>query len=88
MRWMDYVSAYMRTQDLYKKKIKFYHDKKIEKQEFTSGDKLLLFDLRIKLFLIKLQTKIDCPYIVSTVFPYGAVELVNKYWKRFKVNSQ
>lgn len=40
--------------DLYKEKM-MYHDKKIEKKNFTVGDLALLFNLRFKIYIGKLK---------------------------------
>ena len=42
-------SAYESTR-LFKEKVKMWHDRKILKQTFTTGDKVLLFNSRLKLF--------------------------------------
>jgi dTDP-4-amino-4,6-dideoxygalactose transaminase len=43
---------------IYKERTKRWHDKRIKKKSFTSGDKVLLFNLRVKLFGHgKLQSK-------------------------------
>jgi hypothetical protein len=35
---------------LYKERIKRWHDKRLKKKEFKPGDKVLLFNSRVKLF--------------------------------------
>jgi hypothetical protein len=35
---------------MYKERTKRWHDKRIKKKNFTSGDKVLLFNSRVKLF--------------------------------------
>ncbi|XP_047252285.1 uncharacterized protein LOC124887136 [Capsicum annuum] len=45
-----HLGAYERA-DLYKEKIKKYHDRKIAKRDFHKGDWVLLFNSRLKLFL-------------------------------------
>jgi len=35
---------------IYKERLKRWHDKRIKKKEFTIGDKVLLFNYRVKLF--------------------------------------
>ena len=43
---------------IYKERIKRWHDKRIKKKEFALGDKVLLFNSRVKLFEHgKLQSK-------------------------------
>ena len=35
---------------IYKERMKRWHDKRIKRKEFTLGDKVLLFNSRVKLF--------------------------------------
>ena len=73
---------------LYKEKMKKYHDNKIEKREFMVGDLMLLFNSRLRLFPGKLKFKWTGPYLVTQLFPHGALELETKEGVRFKVNGQ
>ncbi|KAK4707048.1 hypothetical protein R3W88_033387 [Solanum pinnatisectum] len=73
---------------LYKEKMKKYHDQKIEKHEFVMGDLVLLFKSRLRLFPGKLKSKWTRPFIVTPVFPHGAVKLENNEGTRFNVNGQ
>ena len=59
---------------LYKEKMQKYHDLKIEKREFMAGDLVLLFNSRLRLFKGKLKSKWTGPYLVTDLFPHGAVE--------------
>jgi len=68
--------------------MKKYHDQKIETCEFVVGDLVLLFNFRLRLFPGKLKSKWTGPFIVTQVFPHGAVELENNEGTRFKVNGQ
>ena len=68
--------------------MKKYHDLKIEKREFMVGDLVLLFNSRLRLFPGKLKSKWTGPYLVTQLFPHGAVELETKEGVRFKVNGQ
>ena len=68
--------------------MKKYHDIKIEKQEFMVGDLVLLYNSSLRLFPSKLKSKWTGPYLVTQLFPHGAVELENKEGVRFKVNGQ
>ena len=66
-----------------------FHDKHILRKEFAPGMKILLYDSRLHLFLGKLRSRWTGPYIVSRVFPYGAVEIKDpKSGAKFKVNGQ
>ena len=73
---------------LYKEKMKKYHDQKIEKRDFMVGDLVLLFNSRLHLFLGKLKSKWNGPYLVTQLFSHGAVELETKEGVWFKVNGQ
>ncbi|XP_059650697.1 uncharacterized protein LOC132296522 [Cornus florida] len=60
---------------IYKAKTKAFHDKHIVKKSFAPGQKVWLFNSRLKLFPGKLRSRWDGPYIVTTIFPHGAIEL-------------
>ncbi|XP_014492527.1 uncharacterized protein LOC106754968 [Vigna radiata var. radiata] len=61
----------------YKKKVKFYHDRKFIKRVFNLGQQVLLFNSRLKLFPGKLKSKWSGPSIVKNVHPHEAIELVD-----------
>ena len=65
----------MRMHESLKKKVKRWHDRKIENREFKPGDKVLLHNSRFKLFPGKLRSKWDGPYDVDEAYPSGAVKL-------------
>ncbi|XP_019258572.1 PREDICTED: uncharacterized protein LOC109236797 [Nicotiana attenuata] len=74
---------------VYKERMKFIHDKKILKREFKSGDLVLLFNSRLKLFSGKLKSKWSGRFKVVNVSPLGAVELESEDGLRtYKVNGQ
>ncbi|XP_019237579.1 PREDICTED: uncharacterized protein LOC109217764 [Nicotiana attenuata] len=60
---------------LYREKTKRWHDKHIQHHEFESGQEVLLFNSRLKLFPRKLKSLCEGPFIVVSVKPRGAVEL-------------
>ncbi|XP_075077213.1 uncharacterized protein LOC142163956 [Nicotiana tabacum] len=60
---------------LYKEKTKRWHDKRIKPRQFEPGQKVLLFNSRLKLFLGKLNSRWSGPFEVVRVTPYGAIEL-------------
>jgi len=73
---------------LYKERTKRWHDKRLKKKEFKSGDKVLLFNSRVKLSRHgKLQSKWEGPYKVISASSHGAVTLQNDKGMLFKVNS-
>nr|GEV77950.1 reverse transcriptase domain-containing protein [Tanacetum cinerariifolium] len=72
---------------IYKKKTKRIHDSKIKDRVFKVGDRDLLFNSRLKIFLGKLKTHGSGPFTITQVFPYGTVELSQTDGPNFKVNS-
>ena len=68
--------------------MKKYHDKKIEKREFTIGDLLFLFNSRLCFFLGQLMSKSTGPFLITQVFPHHAFELENKVGAKFNINAQ
>ncbi|RDX85242.1 hypothetical protein CR513_33602, partial [Mucuna pruriens] len=45
------------------------------RKEFRDGQKVLLFHSRLRLIASKLHSRWDKPFVITNVFPYGAVEL-------------
>ncbi|KAH9681669.1 hypothetical protein KPL71_027055 [Citrus sinensis] len=74
---------------IYKQRMKVVHDKHILRKSFTPGQKVLLYNSRLHLFPGKLRSRWSGPFIVRTVFPYGAIKIENpKNGDLFKVNGQ
>ncbi|XP_062086268.1 uncharacterized protein LOC133792383 [Humulus lupulus] len=73
---------------IYKEKSKAFHDKRILRKDFQPGDKVLLFNSRLKLFLGKLKSRWSGPYTVVFSLPYGAVQVHSEKTGDFKVNGQ
>ncbi|CAL2266116.1 unnamed protein product [Prunus armeniaca] len=73
---------------IYKEKTKAFHDKAIQRKTFEIGQKVLLFNSRLRLFPGKLRSRWYGPFVVTNVFPHGAVEIQNdKMGNIFKVNG-
>ncbi|GKC69174.1 reverse transcriptase domain-containing protein [Tanacetum coccineum] len=72
---------------IYKEKTKKIHDSKIKNREFHVGDRVLLFNFRLKIFSRKLKPRWSCPFMITEVFPYGTVELSQPNGPNFKVNG-
>ncbi|GJZ14534.1 hypothetical protein Tco_0550211 [Tanacetum coccineum] len=72
---------------IYKEKTKKIHDAKIKNREFHIGDRVLLFNSRLKIFSGKLKSRWSGPFTVAEVFPYGTVELSQPDGPNFKVNG-
>ncbi|GJZ74470.1 reverse transcriptase domain-containing protein [Tanacetum coccineum] len=72
---------------IYKEKTKKIHDAKIKNREFHIGDRVLLFNSRMKIFSGKLKSRWSGPFTVAEVFSYGTVELSQPDGPNFKVNG-
>jgi len=73
---------------IYKEKTKSLHDRMITRKEFHVGDKVLLYHLRLKIFLGKLCSHWIETFVVSIFFSYGAVEITSlETNKVLKVNG-
>jgi len=82
-----HLEAYENSK-FYKEKTKQSHDKMIVRKEFSIGQKVLLFNSRLKLMPSKLRSRWIGPFIVTNVFPFGVIEIQSDSTnKSFKVNS-
>nr|GEY24771.1 hypothetical protein [Tanacetum cinerariifolium] len=72
---------------IYKEKTKRIHDSKIKNHVFNFGDRVLLFNSRLKNFSGKLKARWSGPFTIAKVFPYGMVELSQANGPNFKVNG-
>ncbi|XP_058217607.1 uncharacterized protein LOC131328718 [Rhododendron vialii] len=80
--------AYDNT-NIYKSKVKEFHDKNIQRKNFEVGQKVLLYNSKLHVFPGKLRSRWEGPYVVHQVFPHGAIEVVNPAnGYIFKVNGQ
>ena len=82
------VEAYENSR-MHKERAKLFHDRHIHRKEFFPGHKVLLYDSRLHLFLGKLRPHWTGPFIVSHVFPHGAIGIQDPLSStHFKVNGQ
>ncbi|RDX98376.1 hypothetical protein CR513_18719, partial [Mucuna pruriens] len=73
---------------IYKWKVKKFHDQKILRKDFFVGQKVLLFNSRLKLIAGKLRSKWDGPFVIINIFPHGVVQLKNEHTNStFQVNG-
>ncbi|XP_022147185.1 uncharacterized protein LOC111016197 [Momordica charantia] len=73
----------------YKRKTKVWYDRRIKQITFEAGQKVLLFNSRLKSFLGKLKSRWSGPFIVVKVYPYGAVTVKDENTEReFTLNGQ
>ena len=74
---------------LYKERTKRWHDKRIKIKQFKAGDKVLLFNSRIRLFGHgKLRSKWEGPYLVLNAANHDAVTHQDDDRNIFKANGQ
>ena len=64
------------------------NEQKREKPEFMVVDLVLLHRSGLPCLSGKLKSKRTGPYLITQVFPHGAVELKAKEGVRFKVNRE
>ena len=66
-----------------------FHDRQILRKKFALGMKVLLYVSRLHLFPGKLTSRWTGSYVISHVFPYGAVQIQDlQTGALFKVSGQ
>ncbi|XP_009765725.1 uncharacterized protein [Nicotiana sylvestris] len=74
---------------LYKERMKKMHDKHIVDKNFKPGDKVLLYNSRLRLFPGKLKSQWSGPFRVVQMFASGDVEIESEDGtNKFSVNGQ
>ncbi|XP_022853132.1 uncharacterized protein LOC111374650 [Olea europaea var. sylvestris] len=73
---------------LYKERTKKWYDMHIHRREFTVGQKVLLYNSKLKLFPGKLRSRWSGSYTITQVFLHGAIETTHDSKGTFKVNGQ
>ncbi|XP_074324038.1 uncharacterized protein LOC141660960 [Apium graveolens] len=74
---------------VYKDKVKRWYDGRLVCKFFVPGQKVLLYNSRLRLFPGKLKSRWSGPFTVKTVFPHGAVEIFDMHPDQaIKVNGQ
>ena len=89
MNALDELSNESYTNSLiYKDNTKRCHDARLKgNKEFKVGQKVLLFNSRMKLFPGKLKTCWYGSFVVNQVFSHGAIKLIKEYGTTFKANG-
>ncbi|KAJ9547182.1 hypothetical protein OSB04_019725, partial [Centaurea solstitialis] len=83
VRFHAYKSA-----KIYKEKTKAWHDRRINQRTFSEGQKVLLFNSRLKIFPGKLKSRWSGPFTIDKVSPYGTIDLINPQdGTMFRVNG-
>ncbi|GJW79223.1 reverse transcriptase domain-containing protein [Tanacetum coccineum] len=72
---------------IYKERTKKLYDSKTKNRIFNVGDRVLLFNSRLKIFSGKLKTRWSGPFTIIKVFPYGTIKLSQPDGLNFKVNG-
>ncbi|GKA94891.1 putative reverse transcriptase domain-containing protein [Tanacetum coccineum] len=73
----------------YKERTKRWHDKRIKLPiNYENGDKVLLFNSRLRLFPGKLKSRWYGPFLVSKDMKNEAIELYDEEGSKFIVNKQ
>ncbi|GJR18906.1 reverse transcriptase domain-containing protein [Tanacetum coccineum] len=73
----------------YKERTKIWHDKRIKAPtNYEKGDKVLLFNSRLRLFLGKLKSRWYEPFSVCKDMKNGAIELYDEDGNGFIINKQ
>ena len=82
----EFLDDFFENARIFKERTKAWHDKYIMRREFHPGQKVLLYNLRLRLFPTNLKTQWSGPFIVVKVLSNRAVELSNDKDQTFKVN--
>ncbi|CAN6567568.1 unnamed protein product [Malus baccata var. baccata] len=73
---------------IYKQKTKAFHDNMIRGKSFSIGQKVLLFNSRLRLFPGKLRSKWIGPFVITNISSYGAIQIQSlKTGHEFQVNG-
>ncbi|GKA63703.1 reverse transcriptase domain-containing protein [Tanacetum coccineum] len=72
---------------IYKEKTKKIHNSTIKNRVFNVGDRILLFNSRLKIFLGKLKTRWTRPLTITQVFPYGTVRYIKPTGQTSRIAS-
>ena len=70
-----------------KDKIKKWHDRCIVHKTFKEGDRVLLFNSRLMIFLRKQKSRWTGSYTVISITPFGTIGLKSDSGVEFKVNG-
>ena len=60
---------------LNKERAKNFNDHQINRKDFAPGQKVLLYDSRLHLFLGKLRSRWTGPFVIVRVCSHGAIEI-------------
>ncbi|XP_015970301.1 uncharacterized protein LOC107493768 [Arachis duranensis] len=84
----EFRSQAYENDKIYKEKAKRWHDQKLARREFVEGQKVLLYNSRLKFFPGKLKSRWSGPFTTLKVSSYGHVELMeDKTQRTFTING-
>ena len=84
----EFLNEAYENAQIYKEKIKAWRDKHIMRKEFEAGQRVLVFNSRLKLFPWKLKSQWSRPFTVTQVFSHGGAKIMHPNKGTFKVNIQ
>ncbi|XP_057755584.1 uncharacterized protein LOC130974745 [Arachis stenosperma] len=85
----EFIYSTYENAKLYKERTKLLHDKKIAIRVFELGQRVLLYNSRLKFFPGKLKFRWSGSFVVTRASPYGHVEIQEENSDRkFTVNGQ
>ena len=67
----------MKMPNFLKKKVKRWHEKRIQKREFKVGEYVLLYNSRFRFIAGKLLSKWEGPYVIEEVYHSRAIKINN-----------
>ncbi|XP_072071911.1 uncharacterized protein [Arachis hypogaea] len=73
---------------IYKERAKKKHDSNIAPRKFEEGQKVLLYNSRLKLFPGKLKSRWSGPFLVTKVSKYGQVEIMEEKSQRTFIDNR
>ena len=80
-------NAYINSK-MAKEKLKTWHDQLISRKDFQKGQRVLLYDSKLHIFLGKLKSRWIGTFTIHQVHSNGVVELLNSNrTESFKVND-
>ena len=81
------LNAYENSR-MYKEKTKLHHDKLVSRKTFVVGQRVLLYNSKLKLMPGKLRSRWIGPFVITNVLSHGAIEIQSPdTGKVFKVNG-
>ena len=78
--------AYINS-NIAKQRLKRWHDQLISRKQFQKGQRVLLYDSKLHIFLGKLKSRWIGPFTIHEVYSNGVVDLLSSTGT-FKVNGQ